>query len=215
MIAATIALAAPATKTSAHCSQLTADSAAMPDPQTTIRQAIVDKVILRLARISIANGFQTDIGETLATDEAKQDADWPTHMAEGELVDSGRLAVFDQDNEIEWADAQSKTYSTARNAKNTIGLQVRWFHKRSLTPAELRTGIGDIWKAIISHETTGEREPTFADWNAAAARYEKPLLLSLRPVRDGFVVPRETFQIDACAVEFEATFVTQPFSAVA
>lgn len=213
MLAATIALALSVQPTQAAvlspatCHLLPAEEA-MPE---TVRQQLVDKVILRLARIKTDNGFQTDIGASLATDKAKEEADWPTHQQE-ELIGTGRFAVHDRDNDIEWTDTHGKTPSVARNSLNTLGLQVRWYHKSEATPAELRRGIGDIQRAIITHEVTGAREPTFADWNEDDGKFEKPLLMSLKPERDGFVVPPETFQIDACAVEFTAVYVTQAFN---
>ena len=79
---------------------------------STIRQQIVDKLTQRLARITVANGFQTDIGATAAED-------WPTHFNEDQLRDATRLGIFDQVNTSEQSFPQEKAMSIwwSRNAR--------------------------------------------------------------------------------------------------
>src|SRR5215475_614238 len=95
----------------------------MPTP-TTKRQAIVNTMIARLGRIQIANGFATDIGIEPA-------ADWPTRFSEDELRIATRLGVFDLTNK------SFQEYAEEKKIVNILPLQVRIFHSRQTTPAEL------------------------------------------------------------------------------
>jgi hypothetical protein len=164
----------------------------MPPP-STIRQQIVDKTILRLARIQIANGFQTDIGLGLATDKQKQAADSPPN--EGQPGQHGQFGVFDKDN------SQDENYPDEGQISNDLSVQVRWNHPADWDARQLRVAIGDIKKAIVSDETTGERDKTFGG-----------LVINIKPSRDGFVRPPDSFQVDACAVEFVSQFATESFN---
>jgi hypothetical protein len=170
-------------------------------PQTTIRQRIVDKLTLRLARIRTSNGFQTDIGETAAEE-------WPTEFNEGQVRDKTRLGIFDQDNDS----TQTGDDPTAET-DNTLALQVRIFHSRKTTPAELRTMIADVQKAIIEHEITGERDQNWRDYDQDTGKYGNKLAVRTRPGRDGFVIPNQVVTIDAAAVAFTVDFITEPFNA--
>jgi hypothetical protein len=170
-------------------------------PQTTIRQRVVDKLKLRLKRIAIANGFQTDIGATDAEE-------WPTQFNDDQLRDATRLGIFDQENES----AQQGDDDTAETS-NTLALQVRIYHQRDTTPAELRSMIADVQRAIIEHEVTGARDQQWRDYDAETGRYSNPLAVRTRPERDGFVVPNQVFTIDAAAIGFTVDFITKPFNA--
>jgi hypothetical protein len=158
-------------------------------PPTTIRQQIVDKLKLRLARISVANGFQTDIGATAAED-------WPTNFNDDELREATRLGIFDLVNE------STQEFPREKKIANALPLQVRIFHSCDTTPAQLRVMIADVMKAIIEHETTGQREATFDG-----------LAVDAKPNNDGFIIPRETFAIDGAAVGFTVEFLSEPFNA--
>jgi len=160
----------------------------MPAP-ATIRQQIVAKIIARLARIQVANGFQTDIGLQPAED-------WPTRYSNDELREATRLGVFDLTNKSFQDEPEQKKIA------NVLPLQVRIFHARETTPAQLRTMMADVMKAIISDELTGEREPTFGG-----------LAWDTKPDEDGFIIPKETFSIDGAAVGFTVEFLAAPFDA--
>jgi hypothetical protein len=155
----------------------------------TKRQQIVSKVIARLARISIANGFATDIGATPADD-------WPTRYTETDLREATRLGVFD-------LTAKSfQDYPEEKKIMNTLPLQVRIFHQRPSTPAQLRLMIGDVMRAVIEDEVTGARDATFGG-----------LAVDTKPDEDGFIVPKETFAIEGAAVGFTVDFLAPPFDA--
>lgn len=97
------------------------------------RQQIVDKVVARMQAISVANGYQTDLGASVYDFETNfDDADLPA------------LSVCDLIAAHELANAQP----TAANQIDTLSLQLRVFCKADTRPAFLRTAIADIWRAI-------------------------------------------------------------------
>ena len=169
---------------SAHTQLQSAKHSAMPTPQT-IRQQIVDKLTLRLQRISVTNGFQTELGARPIEDEpvAEQFEDLPA------------VGIYDLDNEVD------QTTLDEGLVPNELPIQVRFFVAREETPANVRIYIADVKKAIITHETTGERDPTFGG-----------LLTTIIPTNDGKIRDKETFQVDAGAVGFVAKFFTEPFN---
>jgi hypothetical protein len=182
-----------------------------PAPLTfmpTIRQQIVDKLKLRLGRIAVANGFQTDIGASLQTDEARENADWPTNIDELEVRAATLFGIFDRETET------TQAFPREKQVGNVMPIQVRIYHARQTSPAELRTMIGDVKKAIIENEDTGERDPQWRTWDQAAGAYVEcsNLAIDTRPTRDGFIVPNNVFAIDAGAVEFQVEFLTEPFN---
>src|SRR5215831_8046867 len=155
----------------------------------TKRQQIVDRLIARLGRITIANGFATDIGQTPADD-------WPTRFTEMDLREATRLGIFD-------LTAKSfQDYPEEKKILNHLPIQVRIFHARPTTPAELRLMIGDVMRAVIEDETTGQRDPTFGG-----------LAVDTKPDEDGFIVPKETFAIEGAAVGFTVEYLAPPFDA--
>src|SRR5215831_875627 len=139
---------------------------AMPD---TKRQQIVDKVVARLARITIANQFATDI-------------------------DATRLGVHDVTN------TTTQSYPEEKKIPNLMAMQVRIYHARTTTPAQLRLMIEDVKRAVIEDETTGARDATFGG-----------LAVDTKPESDGFVVPSDTFAIECAAVAFLVEILTPPF----
>jgi len=157
---------------------------AMPD---TKRQQIVDKVVARLARITIANQFATDIGTTPADD-------WPTRYTSADLRDATRLGVHDVTN------TTTQSYPEEKKIPNLMAMQVRIYHARTTTPAQLRLMIEDVKRAVIEDETTGARDATFGG-----------LAVDTKPESDGFVVPSDTFAIECAAVAFSVEFLTPPF----
>jgi hypothetical protein len=158
-------------------------------PPVTIRQQLVDKLIARLARIQIVNSFATDIGLQPAED-------WPTRYTDFELRTATHLGIFDLEDE------STQTYPGELKIINELSLQVRIFHARETTPAQLRVMMGDVMQAIISDETTGAREPTFGG-----------VAIDTKQGRSGFIIPKETFAIDGAAVSFTVEFLAQPFNA--
>src|SRR6185369_5843901 len=105
----------------AHTTLQSANSSAMPTPQT-IRQQLVDKLKLRLARISIANGFQTELG-------ARPIEEWAVAEQHDDLPVVG---VYDLDNE------STQDFPQEKGIGNSLPFQVRFFIKREETPALAR-----------------------------------------------------------------------------
>jgi len=161
---------------------------AMTTPLTK-RQQVIDKMIARLGRIQIANGFATDIGTTPADD-------WPTRYSEDELREATRLGVFDLTNK------SFQEYPEEKKISNILPMQIRIFHSRETTPAELRLMIADVQKAIIEDELSGARDATLGG-----------LAVDMKPDEDGFIIPKETFEIEGAAVGFTVEYLNAPFDA--
>jgi hypothetical protein len=176
---------------------------------TTIRQQLVDKLKLRLARIAIANGFQTDIGAALQTPEAREAADWPTNIDELDVREQTQFGIFDRENET------TQEFPREKEVGNILPIQVRIYHARKTSPAELRLMLGDVMKAVIENELSGERDPQWRDYDQASGQYVdcSQLATDTKPLRDGFTMPNNVFAIDAAAVEFQVEFLTEPFNA--
>ena len=165
---------------------------AMPDSPIPKRQKVVDKLKLRLAAITIENGFQTDIGKN----GGKEIERWPAQYQGEELKEATRLGIFDLVNTSTQTDPREKAIP------NTLPMQVRIFHERGTTPDELGIMMADVMRAIVRDPVTGLYEPTFGG-----------LAIDTKPTSDGFIIPQETFQIDGAAVGFEVEFYTGPFNA--
>jgi len=158
----------------------------------TKRQQIVNELKLRLATIQIANGYQTDIG----LNGGNPIDDWPTQYQEEELEEATRLGVF------EITQRKPQDQPRQKGVMNTMSCQVRIFHKRGTTPAELRTMIGDVEQALIQDWESGDEDPTLGG-----------VVVDMVSDEVGFIVPPDTFQIDGAAVAFDVLFLTNPFSA--
>jgi hypothetical protein len=181
----------------AHCSLLPAKSA-MPTPITK-RQKIVDALKPRLAAIDssgapLADGYQyqTDVGTNPIDD-------WPTQYQEDELkaaAGRARLGIFDLVNTM------TQSFPREKAIPNTLPLQVRIFHSREVTPAQVRVIIADVMRAVITDPATGQRDAQLGG-----------LVVDMKPTEEGFIVPKETFQIDGAAVGFEVEFYAEPFNA--
>lgn len=163
---------------------------AMPTPVTK-RQQIVDKLKLRLAAISVANGFQTDIGANGGSAIER----WPPQYQDSELKEATRLGIFDL------VSTTTQTLYREKQIPNTLPIQARIFHERGTTPDALDVMIADVKQALITDPATGKRDPTLGG-----------LVIDMKPTEDGFIVPKETFQIDGAAVGFEVEFYTEPFN---
>ena len=161
----------------------------MPD---TKRQQIVNKLKLRLAAISTANGYQTNIG----SNGGKPIDEWPTQYQEEELIEATRIGLFDL--------TASKPQETIgqKGVINEMPCQVRIFHKRGTTPAELRVMIGDVEAALITDPESGNEDPTLGG-----------VAVTMLSGEVGFIVPNDSFQIDGAAVQFTVHFLTNPFNA--
>jgi hypothetical protein len=165
---------------------------AMSNPQT-VRQRIVDKLKLRLAAILIVNGYQTDIG----ANGGNPIDEWPTQFQEEELAVATRLGIFDL------VASKPQTEYNELQVLNTLPMQVRIYHKRGTTPAELRVMLGDVQRGLITDPDTGKEDPGLGG-----------IAVHMFSSESGFVVPKETFQIDGAAVGFDVLYLTKPFSEI-
>ena len=160
----------------------------MPD---TKRQQIVDQLKLRLAAISTANGYQTDIG----SNGGHPIDEWPTQYQEEELLESTRLGLFDLVASKPQGDVNQEEVT------NRMPCQVRLFHKRGTTPAELRVMMADVEKSLITNPDTNANDPELDG-----------VAIGMLSDEVGFIVT-DNFQIDGAAIQFDVLFVTEPFNA--
>lgn len=156
----------------------------MPPPPKTIRQQIVDAVVARLQTITTNNGYQTNIGAEVS--------EWPIAYEQEDLValpSKAALGVFDLVN------SATEDKSDSRLMQNELPLQVRIYHVKAATPAELRTMIGDVMNALSVDKR----------WGGLAWHTESK--------SDGFIIPKDSFEIDGAAVEVTIKFLSKPLSA--
>lgn len=165
-------------------------------PVLSKRQQIVDELKLRLATIQIDAAPLAD-GYQYQTDLGLSDIDeWPTIYQEDELKEATRLGVFDMVETRQKANRESKLVLAE------LLVQVRIFHKRGTTPAELRIMISDVMRAVATNRTSGEEDIQLSN-----------LAVDMSPDESGFIVPKETFEIDGAAVGFTVHHVVKPFQA--
>lgn len=175
-------------------SSVSVDSA-MPTPLQ--RQLIVDEFKRRLAKIDssaqpLANGYQyqTDIGKN-SIDE------WATNYQEEELKAAegqARISVFDL------VRTRVKEFSDQVSVEATLPMQVRTYHWRGLTPADVRKQLADIQQAVVTDPVTGKRDLTLGG-----------LAADIKPTEDGFIIPKEVFTIEGTAVGFDVETVIEPY----
>lgn len=152
----------------------------------SIRQKLVNEIKRRLTAITIANGYETDIGTGPINE-------WPVAYQAEELP---ALGIFDLIN------ATAQEYAQEKRIMNQLGFQVRIFLPRDPDPTLVRKMIADVLRATITDPTTGARDATLGG-----------LAVDMQPEEDGFIVPKETFQIDGAAVGFNVQFLAAPFNA--
>jgi hypothetical protein len=161
-------------------------------PQTTKRQQIVNEVKGRLAAIdssvTLADGYQyqSDLGKG-PIDE------WPVAYQEDDLP---ALGVYDM------VEKRVKTYPDEKAIDAALPLQVRIFHRRETTPATLRTYLADVMKAVTTDPDTKKQDLTLGGF-----------CYDIKPDENGFIVPKETFQIDGAAVGFSIEHVIGAYDA--
>jgi hypothetical protein len=118
---------------------------------------------------------------------------WP---AAAQFEDLPAWGVFDQVNKT------VQDFPREKAVTNTLPCQIRIFLKRSPNADEVDDYIGDVMRAIVTNHETGAYDPTFGG-----------LAIDTKPDEDGFIVPRETFEIDGAAVGFTVEFLSGPFDA--
>jgi hypothetical protein len=178
-----------------HLSLVTSLESAMPI--SLQRQLIVDEFKRRLAKIDssaspLANGYQyqTDIGKN-SIDE------WATVYQQEELQAAkgqARISVFDL------VRTRKKDFPDEVSIEATLPMQVRTYHWRGLTPADVRKQLADIQQAVVTDPDTGRRDLTLGG-----------LATDINPTDDGFIIPKEVFTIEGAAVGFEVETVIEPY----
>lgn len=152
----------------------------------TIRQKIVDEIKRRLAAISVANGYQTELG-------AGTIDEWPVSYQQDECP---ALGVFDL------VTAALKSAADEKRIPNSLPVQVRIFLKRETTPATVRVMIADVMRAVARDPTSQKVDYTLGQ-----------VAVDMLPDEEGFVVPPDSFQIDGAAVGFVVQYLSEPFNA--
>jgi hypothetical protein len=158
----------------------------MPDPPKTLRQKFVDAIVARMQTILTTNGYVTNAGQKVEA--------WRTHWEEDELVD-GALGVFDLTNESE------KEHRQSLRQKNTLTVQIRIFVAKGSRAEKVRQIEGDVFKAIRSDDR----------WTVDG----KGMAIETRPKQDGFIIPQDSFEVAAGAVEIEIEYLSNTFDAYA
>jgi hypothetical protein len=153
---------------------------------STIRQKLVDEIKRRLAAITVANGYATDLGTGPINE-------WPVVYQEEELP---ALGVFDLVNNT------VQEYAQEKQIMNELPFQVRIFLQRDPDAHQVRLMLGDVMQAVITNPTSGERDARLGG-----------LAVDTQPTEDGFIVPKDSFQIDGAAVGFMVQFLSAPFNA--
>lgn len=166
--------------------------------QTTKRQLIVDEFIRRLEAIDsaadpLANGYQyqTDIGKNDVVRHVTHSDQATLKAAEGKAI----LSVFDL------VRTRAKEYPDESDVVATLPVQVRGFHFREgVTADELTKMLADVMQAVVTDPDTGQRDLQLGG-----------VAVDVRPTEDGFIIPAETFEIDAFAVGFEVDHVIDTY----
>jgi len=167
----------------------------MPAP-VTLRRRFVGLLKLRLAAISTSATITLPDGSefTYQTDLGSRPIErWPVAS---QFEDLPGIGIFDMVNKT------VQNFPREKAVENTLPVQVRIFLKRSPDVEEVDAMIGDVMRAVVTDHTTGKYEPTFGG-----------LAVDMKPDEDGFIVPRETFEIDGAAVGFTIEFLSGPFNA--
>lgn len=147
----------------------------------------MDAVTTRMRTILIANGYETDLGLNVE--------EWTQHLQQEDIADSGVLSVCDMVAEA----AQTTGRSDPRETVWSMPIQIRiWYPKDRLDVANIRTGLQDVNRAIRQDDR----------WKVDGVG----LVMISRPLREGPIVPEDSFEIAGAFLDFEAQFITQKFN---
>jgi hypothetical protein len=155
----------------------------MSDP---IGQKIVDEIKRRLAEITTANGYASDLGSGPIEEFAPnyQEAELPA------------LGVFDL------TDFMTQDFAQEKGIMHRLAMEVRIFGLRETTLATMRLMGADVQRAIITNPDTQERDPRLAG-----------LAVDMQPEEAGPVRNPDNYQVDGYRVAFAVQFLTAPFNA--
>lgn len=139
-------------------------------------------------RMKLINGSGSYVNN-IASRVKDSEADWDE--AQGELP---AISVFDGDAE---AFPVSPNFSMA--TIHEMSVLIRGFCKQGTTAANARSLIKDIKTAIRQD----------LEWTVSNVK----LAMQTREKRDGIVRNEESFEVEACEVEFTVQFITDTFNA--
>jgi hypothetical protein len=146
------------------------------------RQKIVSAVVARMEGISVADGYETDLGETVR--------DWKVNYQEDELP---ALSVCDTVADIDFVNGNID----APSQQHRLPVLLRVFCKSDTPAEELRKMVSDVIKAVGG-------DP---GWTVDGKR----LAMFTRVTKAGIIVPNESFEIAGAAVEIEITYLAGRF----
>lgn len=149
----------------------------------SLRQKIVAAIVTRMRTILTANGYATNIGSNVY--------DWRTQFHEDELP---AVSVCDLTAETVTPDG----VSNPRRVAHLLGVQIRIHAVRDETPDNIRRMIADVTRAI----GTDDR------WHSGGVG----LAMTTRPVRDGFLIPQDSFEVIGGFVEIEVSYLTEKWN---
>jgi hypothetical protein len=150
------------------------------------RQKIVDAVIARMKLINGTGGYETNIGSRVKDSETNWAQDQDTLPA---------ISVFDGD-----ALAVGKSAADPKAIIHRMSILVRGYVVQDDdSAANARKLIKDILTAIRQDDR----------WTVSGTT----LVMQSEPVKDAITRRPESFEVEACEVEFEVQFLTQKFNA--
>jgi hypothetical protein len=151
------------------------------------RQRIIDAVAVRMRSILRANGYETDLGLNVE--------EWTQHLQQDDIPDDGIISICDMVAEA----AETQGRSDPRETIWIMPIQIRiWYPKDQLNAANVRTGLQDVNRAIRQDDR----------WKVDGVG----LVMISRPLREGPIVPEDSFEIAGAFLDFEVQFITQKFN---
>lgn len=151
------------------------------------RQKIVDAVKTRMAAISTLNGYATNLGSNVE--------EWTQHLQQEDIPAAGVLSVCDMVAEAAGTDGRSDPRETIW----LMPIQLRiWLPKHRTLMANLRTALKDVNRAIRQDDR----------WKVAGVG----LVMISRPLREGPIVPEDSFEVAGAFLDFEVQFINQKFN---
>ena len=157
----------------------------MPDSKL---QTLVERIIARMQLIQVSNGYETDLGDNVE--------EWLTHLQQEDVPASGLISVCDL---VAVAEPPRDGRSNQRDTGWRTPIQIRfWFPRAMLTAENVRKGIQDINRAIRQDDR----------WSANGIG----LVITSVPLRQGPLIPEDSFEMTGGVVEFEVVEIRRKFN---
>jgi hypothetical protein len=163
----------------------------MPTPKAHL---IITAIVTRLKTIQVANGYVT---EFLPARVADSESNWQASEGNAISVFEGRTSS------VESSDSRRKTV-------HVMPVLIKIFLAKAVTPANMRTAIADVKKAIrkngsANNDWLDERWPVVAGTAPGLA-------MNTAEVGHGIEYAENSFEIVAGQVELEVTYKTERFN---